>query len=77
MQEKTICNYPECKCPFDMGAKHSCLIGLPSKVKFKVGDKVKNIVSEKCYTVTGIDEYNRIAIDNSHVHYRSGGYMLV
>jgi len=28
---KTECNYPDCKCPFDMGKAEKCLIGLPSK----------------------------------------------
>lgn len=23
------CNYPECRCPFDMGPDHQCLKGLP------------------------------------------------
>lgn len=30
---KTECNYPDCKCPFDMGADNKCLQGLPQKEK--------------------------------------------
>lgn len=28
-REESVCNYPDCKCPFDMGADNLCLIGKP------------------------------------------------
>ena len=47
---KTKCNYPKCKCPFDMGADNKCLIGLPlsgggKKTKSKIPEGVTRVVN--------------------------------